>query len=563
MADNKINLLVTLKDKASSKLEGLRGQFGQFGDMLSAKTLVIAAAAAAIAKLAFSSAEAGDTFAKTAAQVGVMADSLSRLTFAAQIGGTDMTSVSTALRVVSKRVNDANNGLLTSVRAFTQAGIAVKKANGQFKNAEELLMDGADAFKAIEDPVKRTALAQELFGRAGTKLIPILMMGKKGIQELMEESDRLRISFTNFEAKQAEEFADAWLRLKSVFVGLGRVVGKTFTPILTDLFGFLQAMFMPLLPILEVLITAIARPFKVLARVLTALKPLFEAIADVFEFIADIGKSAERAFEDSFNKIIEFLNRFGLQIEKIKQETREKAAEDMEETASFMKLHMEGFMQGIKQAKEDYFATTVDIAIDAGNQMFQVFDKVQEDIGTAIGAALTESENLKDGMKQVFETMKQEVIKTLAIMTVKMLAFLAIAMLADYFSGGLLSKSGGDSPAKKLGGSGILDKLMPKGGGGFKGMIPGLAEGGIVTAPTLAMVGEAGPEAIIPLNGDHGLGVQSINQVNVLPNANIDAALMEKPMSFWVDLAQEKILPALNELGKGGETTTLNVREAR
>lgn len=33
-----------------------------------------------------------------------------------------------------------------------------------------------------------------------------------------------------------------------------------------------------------------------------------------------------------------------------------------------------------------------------------------------------------------------------------------------------------------------------------KGLIPGYAEGGVVTKPTLAMVGEAGPEAIIPLN---------------------------------------------------------------
>ncbi len=37
---------------------------------------------------------------------------------------------------------------------------------------------------------------------------------------------------------------------------------------------------------------------------------------------------------------------------------------------------------------------------------------------------------------------------------------------------------------------------------GFKGLnIPGFAEGGIVNRPTLAMVGEAGPEAIIPLSG--------------------------------------------------------------
>jgi len=37
--------------------------------------------------------------------------------------------------------------------------------------------------------------------------------------------------------------------------------------------------------------------------------------------------------------------------------------------------------------------------------------------------------------------------------------------------------------------------------------IPYLAEGGIVTGPTLAMIGERGPEAVIPLSGrNSGMG---------------------------------------------------------
>jgi hypothetical protein len=36
--------------------------------------------------------------------------------------------------------------------------------------------------------------------------------------------------------------------------------------------------------------------------------------------------------------------------------------------------------------------------------------------------------------------------------------------------------------------------------------IPGFADGGIVTGPTLAMVGEKGPEAIIPLSQMGGMG---------------------------------------------------------
>ena len=37
--------------------------------------------------------------------------------------------------------------------------------------------------------------------------------------------------------------------------------------------------------------------------------------------------------------------------------------------------------------------------------------------------------------------------------------------------------------------------------------IPGLAHGGIVTSPTLAMVGENGPEAVVPLNQMGGLTI--------------------------------------------------------
>lgn len=49
------------------------------------------------------------------------------------------------------------------------------------------------------------------------------------------------------------------------------------------------------------------------------------------------------------------------------------------------------------------------------------------------------------------------------------------------------------------------------------GNIPALAEGGIVTKPTLALIGEAGPEAVVPLNqyGSAGTG-----QTNVTINVN-------------------------------------------
>jgi hypothetical protein len=47
--------------------------------------------------------------------------------------------------------------------------------------------------------------------------------------------------------------------------------------------------------------------------------------------------------------------------------------------------------------------------------------------------------------------------------------------------------------------------------GGLVGKLPGLADGGIVTGPTLAVVGEAGPEAVIPLSKMNQMGNVTIN----------------------------------------------------
>jgi len=54
--------------------------------------------------------------------------------------------------------------------------------------------------------------------------------------------------------------------------------------------------------------------------------------------------------------------------------------------------------------------------------------------------------------------------------------------------------------------------------------IPKLANGGIVTAPTLALIGEAGPEAVVPLNRANGMGNNiTINVNGGDPNAVVHA----------------------------------------
>lgn len=60
------------------------------------------------------------------------------------------------------------------------------------------------------------------------------------------------------------------------------------------------------------------------------------------------------------------------------------------------------------------------------------------------------------------------------------------------------------------------------GGRGFSvPNIPELAEGGIVTGPTLALIGERGPEAVIPLNRANAMGNVTINVHSTIADATL------------------------------------------
>jgi phage-related protein len=70
----------------------------------------------------------------------------------------------------------------------------------------------------------------------------------------------------------------------------------------------------------------------------------------------------------------------------------------------------------------------------------------------------------------------------------------------------------------------VPDWVPIVGGRGFKVAdifpdIPMLAKGGIVTSPTLAMIGEAGAEAVVPLNQSGGFG----NTYNITVNGAVDS----------------------------------------
>ena len=202
------------------------------------KTLAVVGAAAAgtVFALAKSVADAGDFAAKSAKQIGVNAESLQEFAYAAQIGGATTKDVVTGFRLLARVVNESRGGMQSYTDALVAMGLTQEEINDTSLTSDDLLLKIADSFQKMKDPIQKTALAAEVFGRAGTKLIPMLNEGSAGISLLREEAKKLGIVLDANTLLASEEFQDSLLRAKSAVMGIRNIVGAQLIPILTKLF---------------------------------------------------------------------------------------------------------------------------------------------------------------------------------------------------------------------------------------------------------------------------------------------------------------------------------------
>jgi hypothetical protein len=158
---------------------------------------------------------------------------------------------------------------------------------------------------------------------------------------------------------------------------------------------------------------------------------------------------------------------------------------------------------------------TVELLAGAINPMFNLFANNMETVNWAVGEfgnILTSSfEAALISGEKFFPTLMTALGNMIKKLIAAAIAAAALAAAITIAFGGNFANIG-----KLFGGAKNFGQLF---GGLFGEMsgIPGLAEGGIVTGPTLAMVGEGrGPEAVIPLDRLHefaGGGVQVYGRI--------------------------------------------------
>ena len=166
-----------------------------------------------------------DQIGKMSRNLGLTTKELQQMEFAMIRSGGAAADVTTGMRRMTRQINDLKRGLSTAVKVFDELGVTQDDIEGKSTHEQFKIMSAA--LSGVKDASQKAAIAQELFGRGGVKLIEMAA----NYEKLSAEAERLGIIIEEKDVKAAEKFDDEMENLSRQMTKA--VVDSGFIPWLT------------------------------------------------------------------------------------------------------------------------------------------------------------------------------------------------------------------------------------------------------------------------------------------------------------------------------------------
>jgi hypothetical protein len=175
-----------------------------------------------------------DDLAKRSVRFNVDPSGLQALELAAGVAGVQITELEVANRTLTKHIESIIRGVMRSKEIFGELVLSAEDLSD--KALPEQLRLIAVGMENIEGKTRKNALALELFGRSGNRLLPMLANEGKQLVDAMADVERLVGSFSKQDVAQVEGANDAWTRLMMTFNGIFQRMAIDMAPALQLLY---------------------------------------------------------------------------------------------------------------------------------------------------------------------------------------------------------------------------------------------------------------------------------------------------------------------------------------
>lgn len=156
---------------------------------------------------------------------GLAAEDASGLRLAAAMSGLDIAKLSTSLGQLNKRIESGS---------VDDLGFQFRDARDEILPMDQILGQIMDRFAEMPNGPEKTALAMQLFGRAGADLIPLLSRGSAALEEFKQQAEDLGLSFDEQGLADVKEATKNQRELNQALLGMKVAVGAELTPLIND-----------------------------------------------------------------------------------------------------------------------------------------------------------------------------------------------------------------------------------------------------------------------------------------------------------------------------------------
>ena len=216
-----LNAIAKSAENADKRFEGALNMVKKFAGVMAAGFTV-----GAIVSSIKRNIDAMDELSKSVQKVGIAAEDLQKLRYAADLSGLSAEDLDKSIGKLAVSMTDLATGTTDAHKALRAIG--VQSGDSPVQALDKI----ADEFAKMPDGIDKTAMAITIFGKAGAALIPLLNGGSKGLKELADEAERYGVVLSGTTLKSAEAFNDNLTRLEGVAGGVMKQLTAGLLPAL-------------------------------------------------------------------------------------------------------------------------------------------------------------------------------------------------------------------------------------------------------------------------------------------------------------------------------------------
>ena len=293
-----------LREVGNVNLKAASEQFKQWGSSLEnagrqmqGLSTAAAGVVASLGAISYKAGQGADDLNTMSKVYNIGTQDLQKYGYAADLVDVDIDTIAKSHQRLTKAMSGSDDETGAQAEAFERLGVSITDSNGELRNSDDVWQDTIKALGNVENETERDALAMTLMGKSAAELNPLIEDGGETYEKVAETMKKYNLDYVDQETlDKANEFNDQLDTMKLLgsvaLAQVGSQLAAYLAPALekvVDLVGRFADWLSKLDPEVLTIIGAIAGFIAVLAPLLIGLGKVAFGISSIINLVNLMG----------------------------------------------------------------------------------------------------------------------------------------------------------------------------------------------------------------------------------------------------------------------------------